>query len=218
MSSNKVQMYIPRRQQQGITRLQAAATVYVATSRRAWPKLWYHCWRRPHRTNKTKIVFLRITLTKLYDNKIMFSLSRIAVSKITMPMRYPNFAEDDKHACSTKSVQNCHIQMDEHIHAYIHKYNDYFLWSNYSRNQHVLRLKHVRQLGYGGLTRQVGLVWGLADIWRSVSAFIEWTGWTLAMASPRWQHHKQTLISQTVNTSRKRSGVVHYWVTARFIQ
>jgi len=39
MSSNKIPMYIPRRQQQGITRLQAAATVYVATSRRAWPKL-----------------------------------------------------------------------------------------------------------------------------------------------------------------------------------
>jgi len=34
------------------------------------------------------------------------------------------------------------------------------------------------------------LVWGLAATWRSPCAFIKWTGWTLAMALPGWQHHK----------------------------
>ena len=34
-----------------------------------------------------------------------------------------------------------------------------------------------------------GLVWGSAAAWRG-SIFIIWTGWTLAVALPRWQHHK----------------------------
>ena len=38
--------------------------------------------------------------------------------------------------------------------------------------------------------KSVGLVWGLAATRRSQSAFIKWTGWTLAMTMSWWQHHK----------------------------
>ena len=37
-----------------------------------------------------------------------------------------------------------------------------------------------------------GLVWRLTAAWRR-STFIKWTGWTLAMALPWWQHHKHCL-------------------------
>jgi len=37
-----------------------------------------------------------------------------------------------------------------------------------------------------------GLVWGSAAAWRR-STFIKWTGWTLAMALPWWQHHRHCL-------------------------
>ena len=37
-----------------------------------------------------------------------------------------------------------------------------------------------------------GLVWGSAAAWCH-STFIKWTGWTLAMALPWWQHHKHCL-------------------------
>jgi len=37
--------------------------------------------------------------------------------------------------------------------------------------------------------KSFGLVWGSAAAWCH-STFINWTGWTLAMALPWWQHHK----------------------------
>ena len=39
--------------------------------------------------------------------------------------------------------------------------------------------------------RSVGLVWGSAAAWHwRLSAFVKWTGWTLAVTESRWQHHK----------------------------
>jgi len=37
--------------------------------------------------------------------------------------------------------------------------------------------------------KSFGLVWGSAAAWRR-STFMKWTGWTLAIAVPWWQHHK----------------------------
>ena len=37
--------------------------------------------------------------------------------------------------------------------------------------------------------KSFGLVWGSATSWRR-STFIKWTGWTLAMALPWWQHQR----------------------------
>ena len=37
-----------------------------------------------------------------------------------------------------------------------------------------------------------GSVWGSSAAWRHCT-FIKWTGWTLAMALPWWQHHKHCL-------------------------
>jgi len=45
----------------------------------------------------------------------------------------------------------------------------------------------------GGLTGQVGWLNNWFEGWRpsgDQNAFIKWTGWTLAMASPWWHHHK----------------------------
>ena len=41
--------------------------------------------------------------------------------------------------------------------------------------------------------RSVGLVWGSAAIWRW-SAYVRWTGWTLAVTESWWQHHKHCLL------------------------
>ena len=40
-------------------------------------------------------------------------------------------------------------------------------------------------------SKSIGLVWGLAANRRF--PFIKWTGWTLAMVLPWWQHHKYHL-------------------------
>ena len=48
----------------------------------------------------------------------------------------------------------------------------------------------VRLLSWLSLFLHVGL--GSAAAWRH-STFIKWTGWTLAMALPWWQHHKHCL-------------------------
>ena len=42
-------------------------------------------------------------------------------------------------------------------------------------------------------SKSVGLDWGLAATSGAYSALIKWTGWTLAMALPWWQHHKYHL-------------------------
>ena len=44
----------------------------------------------------------------------------------------------------------------------------------------------------GSQPKSSGLVLGWRPLWRR-STFIKWTGWTLAMALPWWQHHKYCL-------------------------
>jgi len=69
----------------------------------------------------------------------------------------------------------------------------------------------------GGLTVQVGwLGLRVGGHLGAESAFIKWTGWTLAMALPRWQHHKYHLGNYYQNL-RSRFGIEHHPYTKSHI-